>query len=238
MRQPATTRTPTRRTLGPTAVGLIVVTAAIVGTLVYRSASASTPSLGQAHAPDAHRALSRSAPTLAPPLVEVRGGDHRGPATEDGDGVLPDGATVFDDGYPGISNLDADLLQALRDAATDAADDGIELDVNSGWRSRAYQGRLLREAVSKYGSDEEAARWVATAGHVPTRVGRRGRHRVARSNDVALRAWRRVRAVPGLPQRALALRTAPQGDRSRLPDLCTPTPRMIRGCNADERDRR
>ena len=71
--------------------------------------------------------------------------------------------TVFDDEYPGVANLDPDLLQALREAATDAADDGIEFYVNSGWRSPEYQNQLLREAVSKYGSEEEAARWVATA---------------------------------------------------------------------------
>ncbi len=34
--------------------------------------------------------------------------------------------------------------------------------VDSGWRSPEYQEQLFREAVSKYGSDEAAARWVAT----------------------------------------------------------------------------
>ena len=69
-----------------------------------------------------------------------------GAVTED-DGALPDGVTVFDDGYSGVANLDPDLLRALREAATDAAEDGIELYVNSGWRSPAYQDQLLREAV-------------------------------------------------------------------------------------------
>ena len=40
--------------------------------------------------------------------------------------------------------------------------DGVEFFVDSGWRSSEYQEQLLREAVSKYGSEEEAARWVAT----------------------------------------------------------------------------
>ena len=84
-------------------------------------------------------------------------------AVTEKDGVLPDGVTVFDDGYPGVANLDTDLLHALRQAATDAADEGIAINVNSGWRSPEYQEQLLREAVSKYGSEEEAARWVATA---------------------------------------------------------------------------
>ncbi|MFW3171139.1 M15 family metallopeptidase [Geodermatophilus sp. CPCC 206100] len=79
------------------------------------------------------------------------------------DGVVPDGATVFDGEFPAVAHLDPDLLRALRRAATAAADDGLEIGVNSGWRSPAYQDRLLHEAISEYGSEEEAARWVATA---------------------------------------------------------------------------
>jgi LAS superfamily LD-carboxypeptidase LdcB len=97
----------------------------------------------------------------APSFSEVLRGDHGATATE-ADGALPDGVTVFDDQYPGVANLDPDLLQALRKAATDAADDGIEFYVNSGWRTPKYQEQLLDEAVSKYGSEKEAARWVAT----------------------------------------------------------------------------
>jgi zinc D-Ala-D-Ala carboxypeptidase len=78
------------------------------------------------------------------------------------DGAVPDGTTVFDDDVPGVAKLDPDLLAALRRAATGAADDGVEFVVDSGWRSAAYQEHLLEEAVSKYGSDAEAARWVAT----------------------------------------------------------------------------
>ena len=69
---------------------------------------------------------------------------------------------MFDDGIPAVANLDPGLLRALRDAAMDAAKDGIEIGVNSGWRSREYQKQLLRDAVAKYGSEKEAARWVAT----------------------------------------------------------------------------
>jgi LAS superfamily LD-carboxypeptidase LdcB len=75
------------------------------------------------------------------------------------DGAVPDGTTVFDDAIPGVAKLDPALLGALRRAATDA---GIVFVVDSGWRSPAYQAHLLREAIAKYGSQEEAARWVAT----------------------------------------------------------------------------
>ena len=63
---------------------------------------------------------------------------------------------------PGVANLDADLRRALRRATTDAADDGVAIYVESGWRSPEHQEQLFREAVSTYGSEEEAARWVAT----------------------------------------------------------------------------
>ena len=134
------------------AVGLVVVTVAIIGTFVHQSASSSAPSF--------------SAPLQDQGGVAVEAGGSF--ATADGeiteaDGVLPDGVTVFDGGYPGVADLEHHLLQTLRAAATDAADDGIEFHVNSGWRSPEYQNQLLREAVSEYGSAEEAARWVATA---------------------------------------------------------------------------
>jgi hypothetical protein len=77
-------------------------------------------------------------------------------------GAVPEPVSVFDDGIPAVLNLDPGLLAALRRAAADAADDGVEFFVNGGWRSPEYQERLLRDAVSKYGSEMAAARWVAT----------------------------------------------------------------------------
>ncbi|HEY2791040.1 MAG TPA: D-alanyl-D-alanine carboxypeptidase family protein [Micromonosporaceae bacterium] len=72
-----------------------------------------------------------------------------------------------------MANLEPGLLRALRRAARAAAADGVELCVNSGWRSPAYQDHLLREAVTRYGSAREAARWVAaadTSAHVAGRA--------------------------------------------------------------------
>ncbi len=66
-----------------------------------------------------------------------------------------------------MAKLDPQLRLALGRAATRAAHDGVEFFVNSGWRSPAYQLALLDEAVSKYGSEEEAARWVATPATSP-----------------------------------------------------------------------
>jgi D-alanyl-D-alanine carboxypeptidase len=115
-----------------------------------------------------YQLLASSASTATSPIDVLRS-EHRGLRSEhrgahgEADGAVPDGTTVFDDEIPGVANLDPALLGALRRAATDAADEGVEFFVGSGWRSPEYQNQLLREAVSKYGSEEEAARWVATA---------------------------------------------------------------------------
>jgi len=109
--------------------------------------------------------VARSGPSAAS-FGDLLRGDPRVAATED-DGVLPDAVTVFDDGYRGVGNLDPNLLRALRGAARDAAGDGVVMYVNSGWRSPDYQDQLLRDAVSRYGSEQEAARWVATADTSP-----------------------------------------------------------------------
>jgi D-alanyl-D-alanine carboxypeptidase len=83
-------------------------------------------------------------------------------ALGEADGAVPAGTTVFDDEVPGVAKLDRALLGALRQAAIDAGHDGVTFIVNSGWRSPAYEDQLRREAIAKYGSEAEAARWVAT----------------------------------------------------------------------------
>lgn len=130
---------------------LVVVSAALVGVLGYQSFATSSSSASShiAAEPLAHR-----------PHDGLYGDGHG--ALGEADGVVPDGVTVFDDEYPAVANLDPELLGALRQAATDAEGDGVDFFVDSGWRSPEYQEQLLREAVSKYGSRVEAARWVAT----------------------------------------------------------------------------
>jgi zinc D-Ala-D-Ala carboxypeptidase len=137
--------------------GLLVVIAAIAAALGSQlPASSSSTATSPTDVPRSeHRGL-RSEHRGAPGAPGERG------ALGEADGSVPDGTTVFDDEIPGVANLDPALLGALRQAATDAADDGVEFFVDSGWRSPEYQEQLLNEAVLKYGSEEEAARWVAT----------------------------------------------------------------------------
>jgi len=147
-RQPARTTTRRVRIRGIRVAGLLVVIAAIAAALGYQFPASSS--------------------STATSPIDVLRSEHRGPRSEhrgglgEAGGAVPDGTTVFDDEVPGVAKLDPGLLGALRRAATDAADDGVELVVDSGWRPPAYQEQLLREAVSKYGSEAEAARWVAT----------------------------------------------------------------------------
>jgi len=144
-------RTAARRTRSIILAALVVVSAALIAVLGYQSLAASSSSATSpiAAEPQAHR-----------PHDGLHG-DHHG-ALGEADGVVPDGVTVQDDEFPAVANLDPDLLGALRQAATDAEGDGVEFFVDSGWRSPRYQEQLLRDAISEYGSGEEAARWVAT----------------------------------------------------------------------------
>jgi hypothetical protein len=130
-----------------TRAGLVAV-ATVAAALGYQSLASSSST---APVPSAASSSSRAAPP-----IRVLERQHRGALGEAG-GAVPAGTTVFDDEVPGVANLDPALLGALRRAATDS-----EFFVDSGWRSPEYQERLLQEAILKYGSEQEAARWVAT----------------------------------------------------------------------------
>jgi len=140
------------------AAALLVVVAAAATALAHQllASSPSTAAQPTGAGPGEHRgALGEPAGPVPLP------GGQRRPLGE-ADGAVPSGTSVFDDGVPGVAKLDPALLGALRRAATDAAAEGVQFVVDSGWRSRAYQEQLLDQAVSQYGSREEAARWVAT----------------------------------------------------------------------------
>jgi zinc D-Ala-D-Ala carboxypeptidase len=160
-RRPARTTTRRIRIRWIRVAGLLVVAVAIAAVLGDQLAA--SPSSTAASPTDVPRSEQRAARGEAdgalPDSATIS--EHRGALGEAG-GAVPDGATVFDDEIPGVAQLDPALLGAVRQAATDAADDGVEFFVTSGWRSPEYQEQLLLEAVSEYGSIAEAARWVAT----------------------------------------------------------------------------
>ena len=147
---------PARRTRRIVLVSLAILGVAIAAFVVPPSLVASAPSSSSAE-------VGQSTGTQTA-LDEAAGVIPDG-VLDEADGVIPDGVavSVFDEEIPAVGKLDPDLLDALRRAATDAEADGVGLRVNSGWRSPEYQQQLLQDAVVEYGSQEEAARWVATA---------------------------------------------------------------------------
>lgn len=146
----------------------VVLNATLIGVLVHQSltlppSSAAPPSDVDRHGtPAAAPAHLPRREAAQPPRIKGAPDSQLPSGVTVADGAVPDGVAVFDDEFPAVAQLDPDLLAALRHAATDAEHDGVEFVVNSGWRSSTYQEQLLREAVSQYGSEQEAARWVAT----------------------------------------------------------------------------
>ncbi|MCZ4497454.1 MAG: hypothetical protein JWQ74_7 [Marmoricola sp.] len=167
----------TRRGLRKTVwalAGPFAAVAALGVTLRYQS-DATPTSAAPAAATSPSLTTAVAAPPSVSPTVEARAipgvvptepaekldETHRG-GLDESDGVLPDRASVFDETLPGITRLDPALLSALRRAVHAAAADGVVFNVNSGWRSKAYQEQLLEQAIATYGSRQAAARWVAS----------------------------------------------------------------------------
>lgn len=117
-------------------------------------------------------ALLAALVAIAAVLVEQPPASSPGPAVDaaptSASPPRADGPALGDVGGS-VAGLDRKLLRALREAAAAAAHDGVTLSVTSGRRTPEHQAELLREAVVKYGSEQEAARWVArpnTSAHV------------------------------------------------------------------------
>ncbi|MGE2713147.1 M15 family metallopeptidase [Mycolicibacterium litorale] len=85
-------------------------------------------------------------------------------ATDTFGGYLPEGATLtaFDVENPTVGRLDPALLAAVQEATRSAAADGVEVEINSGWRSVGFQQRLFDDGVRTYGSVEIARQFVAS----------------------------------------------------------------------------
>lgn len=140
-----------RRGLRPRAWSLVAVAVAVVASACSTLAGCSVAS--------AHSAVSSATKSTV---------QHDATGVEGG--LVPDDASPFDTDLPAIANLDSDLRHAVQDAARDAEADGITFRVTSGWRSTAFQQQLLDRAVTKYGSEAEALRYVSTpdrSRHVP-----------------------------------------------------------------------
>ncbi|WP_134667466.1 MULTISPECIES: M15 family metallopeptidase [unclassified Amycolatopsis] len=79
-------------------------------------------------------------------------------------GGAPEGVTLrpSDTSYPAVGNLDPALRKALQEAATDARQRNVDIQIASGWRTKEYQQKLLDAGIEKYGSLEKARKYVNT----------------------------------------------------------------------------
>jgi uncharacterized protein YaiE (UPF0345 family) len=85
-------------------------------------------------------------------------------ATDTFGGYLPENGTLtaFDVENPIVGRLDPALLAAVQEATRAAAANGVEVEINSGWRSIGFQERLFEDGVRTYGSVEVARQFVAS----------------------------------------------------------------------------
>jgi zinc D-Ala-D-Ala carboxypeptidase len=84
-------------------------------------------------------------------------------ATDTVGGWLPDGVTLspFDVSNPIVGWLDPALLTAIQNASKKAEAEGVDIRINSGWRSKGFQQRLFDDGVRIYGSVDAARKFVA-----------------------------------------------------------------------------
>ncbi|CAM5570001.1 hypothetical protein GCM10010329_83510 [Streptomyces spiroverticillatus] len=144
-----------RRGTGWAAAGVLALVAALGVTGAVALTTREAPDVGVA--PPA-----KAAPPAVPPAKP--GAPNGDGAADAGDGSIPSARrlTPFDTGHSALGRLDPALLKAVQAAARNAKQDGVDLFVTSGWRSRGHQQRLLDEGVEKYGSLAEARKFVET----------------------------------------------------------------------------
>ena len=220
---PSVQRTPHR------SLGLALLAALLAGVIVALAVSSRSPP---------HR--GRLAGQQALPAAD-RGSRIR-LAPSEADGVIRDGdqPTVFDVATASrSSNLDADLLAAVQ---------------RGGHRCRGRRRRAARQqrlavagatrtdarqdAVAQYGSEEEAARWVATRGDLGARLGRRGRSRPARRAGLARAAWRASSASARSTATSRGTSSCARTPSPTAARSCTTTPPPTRGRSDDQGARR
>lgn len=141
------------------------------------------------------------------------------------DGFIPDveRGSPFDDADAAcVTSISACCARTGRGEGHRLARRG-EVGITSGWRSRAYQQRLLTDAVYKYRSLGEARRFVSTPDNSAQVVGKAVDIGPTDAADWMIQHGD-VYGLPGLHQREVALRVADR-PRRRVP---TPAVRRCR----------
>lgn len=62
---------------------------------------------------------------------------------------------------PGTTSLNPEVQRRFDEAKVAAKVDGVNLYIQSGYRSMELQTKLFKDAIRKYGSTDEASKWVS-----------------------------------------------------------------------------
>lgn len=62
---------------------------------------------------------------------------------------------------PGATSLNPEVQKRFDEAKAAAKLEGVNLYIQSGYRSLELQSKLFNDAIKKYGSTDEASRWVS-----------------------------------------------------------------------------
>jgi hypothetical protein len=102
-----------------------------------------------------------TAPATPPPSSAAvpPSGNNRAQQVPAASGQLPE-APLSQAGPGDVADLKPALRHAILAAIYAAKQDGVHLDVNSGYRTPAHQEELYEQGIAKYGSAEAAHAWV------------------------------------------------------------------------------
>jgi hypothetical protein len=210
-----TSSRPARRTTGRTRMrgsrlaGLLVVIATTATAAVGHLGPASSSSTA-APPVDLPRGERRGVRGEAPDLRGAPGG-----AGGEADGALPDGTTVFDEIQVSPTSISAPRCPPPGGNRSRGRRGRVQRRQRAGVPRSTRSTCVRRRSRSTAQKRKPPGGWprptrLLTCPGTPSTSG-------PRRHGMAVRARRRVRAVPYLRQRTLALRAASRGDRSRLP---------------------
>jgi hypothetical protein len=191
---------------------MLVVGAVIVVQLNDGATSSGAGGFNNAVAPIVTR---QATPPAASPTVPSSS-ESDAPPVPAASGRLPE-APLSEAGPGDVADLKPALRHAILAAIYAAKQDGVHLDVNSGYRTPAHQEELYQEGIAKYGSAQAAHAWVLPPDESDHVKGRGGRRRGCRRHRVVGEERRALRLVPQVRQRGLALRAARADGRFELP---------------------
>ena len=139
-------------------VAVLVVGAAILVQLNGGAASSGTDGFGNLNR-GAAPIVTRPATPPPTPATVSSSGVRVGPSVSAASGLLPE-VPLSEAGPGDVADLQPALRHAILAAIYAAKQDGVHLDVNSGYRTPAHQEELYEQGIAKYGSAQAAHAWV------------------------------------------------------------------------------